>query len=184
MLEWVRVRHPFWARAVASGVPHQLWQTRARGSLEELCTQLLRQLAASYPSDALSAAYQSGDFVYCGGSDRSLGNQDVIRQLAIETDRLGPFHEWSTCYNYRAWPEQRRKCPWEKLYLLHNDRIHWPAHLTLPGPAGSKSGLAVRTSWLEGMMRAGQCLQARAFPPLVLPKSVEAARVSSHETKW
>ena len=41
-----------------------------------------------------------------------------------------------------------------------------------------------RARELEGMMRAGQCLQARAFPPLVLPKSVEAARVSSHETKW
>jgi hypothetical protein len=34
-------------------------------------------------ADTLISAYLSGRFVYCGGSDLSLGNQDVIRHMAL-----------------------------------------------------------------------------------------------------
>ena len=76
-------------------------------------------------ADVLTSTYLSGRFVYCGGSDLSLGNQDVIRHLALETKLLGPFHTWPLCYNYRgnlrSWPEQRQ-CERKQMYLVHGPR--------------------------------------------------------------
>ena len=72
-------------------------------------------------ADTLTSAYLSGRFVYCGGSDLSLGNQDVIRHMALETSLLGPFHTWPLCYNYRGWPEQKQ-CKRKEMYLFHGPR--------------------------------------------------------------
>jgi hypothetical protein len=92
--------------------------------------------------------YFSGDFIYCGGSDRSFGNQDVIRHAALETDVLGSFHEMSPCHNYRGWSSQRH-CIKENLALLHG-RSLWPTHISLPHRK-------VPTTELSKRLLNGQC---------------------------
>ena len=99
-------------------------------------------------ADELLSTYLTGRFVYCGGSDLSLGNQDVIRHLALETDLLGPFHEWPLCYNHRGWPEQRQ-CERRELYLSHGAKRQQA--LVLPGKR------KVKVSELETLMRQGSC---------------------------
>ena len=105
-------------------------------------------------ADVLTSTYLSGRFVYCGGSDLSLGNQDVIRHLALETNLLGPFHTWPLCYNYRgnlrSWPEQRQ-CEPTELYLVHGPRRYWPQDLVLPDRK------KVKVSELDALMRQRKC---------------------------
>ena len=99
-------------------------------------------------ADVLVSTYLSGRFVYCGGSDMSLGNQDVIRQLALETSLLGAFHEWPLCFNHRGWAEQRN-CERKEMYLIHGPKRY--GNLVLPGRA------KVKVSELETLMREGKC---------------------------
>mmetsp|Transcript_17024 Transcript_17024/g.28450 ORF Transcript_17024/g.28450 Transcript_17024/m.28450 type:complete len:293 (+) Transcript_17024:133-1011(+) len=91
------------------------WGCKGRDYIND-GVMLLRPSTAAY--DTLYASFISGDFFDCGGSERMLGDQDVVRHHLFETKLLGPLHEWPICYNYRTWASQRH-CVREDLFLIH-----------------------------------------------------------------
>ena len=77
---------------------------------------LLRPSVEAYA--ALYGSFVSGEFVDCGGSEKALGDQDVVRHHLFETQLLGPLHEWPICYNYRGWRWQQH-CQQKEIFLFH-----------------------------------------------------------------
>ena len=94
---------------------HSTWGCGGRDYIND-GVMLFHPAAAAYR--ALYDSFISGDFLDCGGSEKTLGDQDVVRHHLFETRLLGPFHEWPICYNYRGWPWQRQ-CNQSELLLFH-----------------------------------------------------------------
>lgn len=96
------------------------WGCKGRDYIND-GVMFFRPAAAIYR--ALYDSFISGDFVDCGGSEKTLGDQDVVRHHLFETGLLGPFHEWPLCYNYRGWKMQQH-CKRSELLLFHGPSNH------------------------------------------------------------
>ena len=112
----------------------------------------------------LMATYYRGNFSHCGGTS-AWTDQEVLRTFALNLassgshNRLGRFHEWDICNNFRGWHSQtgfsnlsnQQHCDPRELYLIHHDgEFRWRNSNTLETFRELKRQQAAA-------FRAGQC---------------------------
>ena len=112
----------------------------------------------------LMATYYRGNFSHCGGTS-AWTDQEVLRTFALNLapsgsrNRLGRFHEWDICNNFRGWHSKtgmsnlsnQQHCDPRELYLIHHDgEFRWRDSNTLETFRELKRQQAAA-------LRAGQC---------------------------